>query len=639
MIRATNHFGVEDLTLYAGNHHNVLVGDLGDKPDSGHVRLWRVRIRADAYRGHLTADDVARRFADVQKLSTGGGDAIRIGGTDVEIGECDVYESGRPLDTSRIRGGWIHDNTFSIGRWGWCCLSGSDGLIFERNQIQGADLMSTGGGLNTLDGSRYSQDVFYSANTLSELNGWDRESMTTDGGGGPYAGHIAACQGTQITLADPPKWDGDWTGAGVFVLKGHGAGQVRRVAKYNGTEVTLDEPFDEPLDATSELAISQYQGRYLIVGNRFSDGGAVQFYGTGVENIVAANTGVRMQGFMAMGLNYYGVQPCLRCQFLGNRLSENYYHWTSATDSVLRLMGGELGWNQGCVLRNNELHDNATIRLENISDALVEKNSVADSDLGIFASKSCERVLIAGNRFTRVTSEVVDEAGQWRAMLGRLKAYIGRPEPIAVYHFDSLSDNRFADDSGTHLTATIHGGVSLDAQGHSGGAAKFDGTGYLQIDEPALFDAPDITVDLWEKPATVSGRRGLIAKRFEGSLAPLIISQVNDSINFEAASPDEHWSFNFGGPSVLRVGQWTRVTVVAKQGEGVKLYLDGKLAVEKKDPDLRAQNAQPLIIGREAWGGDPVDSSKPGFFMGDIDEVRIWTRALSAEEVAKAEAR
>jgi hypothetical protein len=633
MISGTNHFGVEELTIYAGNHRHILVGDTGEKPDSGYDRFWHVRIRADDFRTHLTPEEVNQRFVEAQKMN-GSGDSIRIGGPGVEIGECDIYGTGRPLYLSRIRGGWVHDNQLYTGRFGWYCISGSDGLIFERNQIQGADLMSTGGGLNSLDGSKYSQNVFYSSNTVSLMNGWDRESMTSDGGGGAYDGHITACNGAHLTLAGTPKWDGDWTEAGIFVLKGRGAGQVRRVAKFNGTDVALDQPFDEPLDATSELTITPYQGHYLLVGNHFSDCGPVQFYGTGIENVVASNTGVRMQGFVASGLNYYGVQPCMRCQFLGNQLSENYYHWTSAADSLLRLSGGELGMNQGCVLRNNELRDNASIRLETVSDALVEKNSVTDSDIGILATKSSERVLITGNRFSRVTGEIVDESGEWRTLLGPFKKCIGRPEPIAVYHFDALANNRFADDSGNHLTATIHDGVSLDLQGHVGGAAKFDGTGYLQVDEPALFNAPDITVDLWVKPATLTGRRGLIAKRFEGVLCPLVIAQVGSAISFEAAASDDNWKFNFVGPSMLQIGKWTRVTVVAKQGEGVKLYLDDKLAASKPDTEVRAPNNQPLIIGRDSWGGDPPATSTPGFFVGSIDDVKIWTRALTAGEVA-----
>lgn len=36
---------------------------------------------------------------------------------------------------------------------------------------------------------------------------------------------------------------------------------------------------------------------------------------------------------------------------------------------------------------------------------------------------------------------------------------------------------------------------------------------------------------------------------------------------------------------------------------------------------------------REAWGGDPPKSDTPGFYQGLIDEVRVWTRALTPEEI------
>jgi hypothetical protein len=55
---------------------------------------------------------------------------------------------------------------------------------------------------------------------------------------------------------------------------------------------------------------------------------------------------------------------------------------------------------------------------------------------------------------------------------------------------------------------------------------------------------------------------------------------------------------------------------------------------EKKNPARRETNGEPLIIGREAWGGDPPKGETPGFFIGLIDEVKVWTRPLSAEEVA-----
>ena len=151
--------------------------------------------------------------------------------------------------------------------------------------------------------------------------------------------------------------------------------RVKSVAwrRSTGANLTLDEPFSEPPDSTSELAVSQYQGHYLLVDNQFTDCGPVQFYGTGIENIVAGNTGTRMQGFKSFGIDYFGVQPCMRDQFLGNKLSEDYYHWTNATDTVMELMAQKPGWNQASVLRNNVLSDDACIRLQQVTDSLVEK--------------------------------------------------------------------------------------------------------------------------------------------------------------------------------------------------------------------------------------------------------------------------
>ena len=91
------------------------------------------------------------------------------------VSGCDVYGSGRCLYLKGARGTWIHDNHFANGRWGWYCISGSDGLIFENNDITGADLMSTGGGLNCLDGSNYSQNVYFARNRMGLTHGWDRE--------------------------------------------------------------------------------------------------------------------------------------------------------------------------------------------------------------------------------------------------------------------------------------------------------------------------------------------------------------------------------------------------------------------------------------------------------------------------------
>ncbi|MBV9848209.1 MAG: right-handed parallel beta-helix repeat-containing protein, partial [Armatimonadetes bacterium] len=160
LIRGHDHFAVENLCLYAVNYRHGIVADQ-TTPTAGYVRMARVRMRLDPYRGHLTPEEVNKRFQEAQKLSTGGGDSLRLGGADVEVTGCDIYGAGRCLYLSRGAGVWIHDNAFYNGRWGWYCISGSDGVTFERNTITGGDLMSTGGGLNCLDGSNVSQNVYF----------------------------------------------------------------------------------------------------------------------------------------------------------------------------------------------------------------------------------------------------------------------------------------------------------------------------------------------------------------------------------------------------------------------------------------------------------------------------------------------
>lgn len=640
LLRGTNSFGLEELTLYTANYKHVLVGDGGEQPEAGDVFLRRVRVRANSYRGHLKLEEVDARFHAA--ASWGGGatsDTVRLGGKNIEITNCDLYGTGRVLVLSRVRGGRIVGNRLYNGRWGWYCISGSNGLIIEDNDLIGADPMATGGGLN-LGGSLSSENVWMARNRFSLMHGWDREAMTSDNAADIYFGKVVA-KGTTLTLAASPKTgDRDVRGAGVYILDGRGAGQYRRVTANQGTTFQIDRPFEVDPDASSEVAIGPYQGRYMLVANEFTDTGAMQFYGTSIECLVAGNRGTRMQGFRGLGLWYYGYQPSWFCQFVDNEIAEgNYYHFDSATDAMLEIYGAkhppyEGPLNRASVVRRNRLASNAHIRVHGSTrDAIVEGNQVEKAEMGIFVSSQAKDILVRNNQFSEVRQEVVDEEAARRAAEERLKRYLGRQEPVAVWSFEELVRDRFADSSGNHFSARIHGGVTQVPGGIKGQAARFDGTGYLAVEEPAVFNAPDVTVSLWIKPEVLSGRRGLIGKRLAGTGAPFILSHSGASIAFEACEESGQWTFNFSSPAALQQGQWTHVAAVAKQGSGVTLYVDGKVVAVKENAVPRAVNLEPLILGREAWGGDPPKGDTPGFYAGLIDEVKVWTRALSPDEI------
>lgn len=150
--------------------------------------------------------------------------------------------------------------------------------------------------------------------------------------------------------------------------------------------------------------------------------------------------------------------------------------------------------------------------------------------------------------------------------------------------------------------------------------------------EPAVFNAPELTVSLWIKPDQLKGRRGIIAKRFDGIATPWVISQNGAGIGFEAATADGKWPWNFQTGPVLAKKTWAHVVVVMQRGR-VAIFVNGKLTASKDHDVARVANTEPVIIGREAWGGDPPKNNTPGLFIGCMDEIKVWTRALPEGEI------
>ncbi len=658
LLRGSNSFAIEHLTVYASRHQHVISSDIGAKPENGDVHLRGVRVRANTYRGHQETKEIDERFRAAQRLSTGGGDTVRLSGRNLSITGCDLYGSGRSLFLHRARGALVSGNKLYNGRWGWYCFEGSQGLIFEQNSLIGADLQSTGGGLANYS-TPASEHIYYAENGLDLMHGWDREAMTTDAGGGAYLGGVAAVAGTETTLAaDPTPAGRDWAGAGIFILDGKGRGQHRRIAKLDGRRVTCDRPWDLAPDATSTVTITMFHGRYLFVGNSFTDSGvALQLYGMVCEVVADGNRSCRTGGFHNFGMQYHGIQPSWYVQWLNNEITEgnvyrsghdNYLQSGEAHLGIFALPPGPAFKNVltlGCVARGNRLRNNAHLAvggtdpynpaftLPTTQEVVVEGNEITDTEFGIFVRRAARGVVLRNNRCERVTEPVRDEVAMLKAAEERRRAILSRPGPLLSYPFDQPAGNTVRDASGNRFDAGAYGTVTFEP-GRQGTAARFRGQSYLRLDEPQVFNLSNLTVALWIKPDQVAGRQGLIGKRFDGTAAPFVISLWDGGIEFEATDTEGKWSFNFRSPAVVKAGEWSHVAVVVAAGRGVTIYVNGQPVAEKQNKLQRVSNEQPLIIGREAWGGVNM-VHEPCFYQGLMDELTVWGRAMSPEDVAK----
>jgi hypothetical protein len=216
----------------------------------------------------------------------------------------------------------------------------------------------------------------------------------------------------------------------------------------------------------------------------------------------------------------------------------------------------------------------------------------------------------------------------------RLRAVRAMPKPggfLAHLAFDQLADGRTPVGGALQLEAVCEGGCSL-ADGRYGKAMRLDGkTGRvtLQGGDAGRLGATNLTLTAWVKPDTVANRSGLLQRQSGSSGYALFV--WNGSVAAEAGSTAGGTTCRTGD-RLLQPGAWRHVAMTVSSGHSIELFVDGlsvKAAPMKTEtgvPDT------PLYIGWNRWAGIQ-NNHAPGWFAGCIDEVKVWDRVLTADEI------
>jgi len=413
LIRATGHFAIKDLTITAINHSlGITNGPVGknekliDEKDLSNIRLERLRLRLNAFVSmynryekdikqkfnRSSAEEFARRIKTSHR-----GRALYITGYNVQITDCDVHTSltGQVFIFNQIRGGYIARNNFipSQGtiKGGNYRIPACEELIFEYNKV-------VGGGTVSSRGDRvYTNNVYYSHNKVGPNYNTDREEVTLHPGvcGARIYYGTTVADGKNLTLPSNlggGRDDLDWTGGGIYILKGRGAGQHRKITSRNGLVLEMDSPWKVNPDKTSVVSIAERFEYLLFIDNDFSDAAiTVQPWRAGGNIIFAENRTSRAGGFRAMGgWSGPGLSPSWHLQVLDNTIADNHCHYRHTLDgNGLRLMTYPLPKNydgpviQGVIMRNNILKRSTVEIWDFTDDVVVENNTIINSTYGI----------------------------------------------------------------------------------------------------------------------------------------------------------------------------------------------------------------------------------------------------------------
>ena len=186
---------------------------------------------------------------------------------------------------------------------------------------------------------------------------------------------------------------------------------------------------------------------------------------------------------------------------------------------------------------------------------------------------------------------------------------------VSHYKLDETSGTTATDSTGTN-TGTLTNSPTWTV-GKINNALSFDGVNdYVYLNSPASLQPTSISVSTWFKTGATSGR--IIRKRLSGYYLEITAGKAS----FVVAIP----SFASVTSTLTYNDNLWHHAVGLYDGTTLRLYIDGSQVASASASGNITYGAGGIAIGRD---GDYSGS----YFNGVIDDVRIYNRALSADEI------
>lgn len=198
-------------------------------------------------------------------------------------------------------------------------------------------------------------------------------------------------------------------------------------------------------------------------------------------------------------------------------------------------------------------------------------------------------------------------------------------EAVAWYEFEMTP----LDSSGNNNHAVPVGTLLYGPGKRGSDAAQFNGTAFAEI---TRIIGTNFTVAMWLKTTNTgpaSGAwyagMGLVDGEVAGSAADWGCSVINSKFVLGIGNPDTTISSTVN----ISDGNWHHVAATRVSDTGaVKLYVDGVLNVSTTAPMGPRTSPNELRIGA-------THINPPVFYVGSLDDLRLYDRALSASEIAE----
>ncbi len=198
---------------------------------------------------------------------------------------------------------------------------------------------------------------------------------------------------------------------------------------------------------------------------------------------------------------------------------------------------------------------------------------------------------------------------------------------VAKYTFDGNAN----DASGNSLNGTVLGAtLTSDRHGNPNKAYSFDGVDdRIEVANSSLFENQEVSVSAWFKAQDSTG--AIITM---SSFSPIrnncgyYVGVLEGNLRGSNHKGSNQWVQTITDDEIVSLDEWHHV-VYTFNGNNLKLYLNDSLVSSSLiSHTINYSQHNPLQIGAYArtFGGGTM-------FKGDLDDIRIYNRALNSSEV------
>lgn len=200
-----------------------------------------------------------------------------------------------------------------------------------------------------------------------------------------------------------------------------------------------------------------------------------------------------------------------------------------------------------------------------------------------------------------------------------------QPGLVAWWRFDeSDGDDVAVDSSGNGL-----GGMADDVRrepGRSGRAMRCDGGSVSVSNDPRFTQPGHLSITAWirtDSPEQTD--RWFVNCSHSGGATGYRLGVSDGRLRWGV--PITPWSHHLSATRPLPAGRWVHVAAVY-DGRTIQLFMDGEPAGTAERSGPINPTTGPLVLGNFSTG-------HAAHFIGLVDEIRLWSRALPPEEIIR----